>query len=108
MAKDDSWETVEIPNNEDKVEYEVEEKVVEAAQPEPEVKEEKVEAQEEPQELEGIETSGAQKRIRQLVKQRKEREEQVALLQRHNEELTKRLNAKHYEVNEINKVSLNA
>ena len=56
MAKDDSWETVEIPNNEDKVEYEVEEKVVEAAQPEPEVKEEKVEAQEEPQELEGIET----------------------------------------------------
>ncbi len=108
MAKDDSWETVEIPNNEDKVEYEVEEKVVEAAQPEPEVKEEKVEAQEEPQELEGIETSGAQKRIRQLVKQRKEREEQVALLQRHNEELTIRLNAKHYEVNEINKVSLNA
>ena len=109
MAKDDSWETVEIPNNEeDQVEYEVEEKVVEAAQPEVEVKEEEVQAKEEPQELEGIETSGAQKRIRQLVKQRKEREEQVALLQRHNEELTKRLNAKHYEVNEINKVSLNA
>ena len=83
MAKDDSWETVEIPNNEDKVEYEVEEKVVEAAQPDPEVKEEKVEAQEEPQELEGIETSGAQKRIRQLVKQRKEREEHIqALIQK--------------------------
>ena len=92
MEKDDSWGTVEIPNNtnEDKVEYEIEEEVVEAAQPEPEpeVKEEpetKSEVQEEPQELEGIETSGAQKRIRQLVKQRKEREEQVALLQRHNE-----------------------
>tara|TARA_R100001082_G_scaffold86855_1_gene53409 strand:+ start:51 stop:1016 length:966 start_codon:yes stop_codon:yes gene_type:complete len=115
MEKDDSWGTVEIPNNtnEDKVEYEIEEEVVEAAQlePEPEVKEEpetKSEVQEEPQELEGIETSGAQKRIRQLVKQRKEREEQVALLQRHNEELTKRLHAKHYEVNEINKVSLDA
>ena len=76
MAKDDSWETVEIPNNEeDQVEYEVEEKVVEAAQPEVEVKEEEVQAKEEPQELEGIETSGAQKRIRQLVKQRKERED---------------------------------
>ena len=67
MAKDDSWETVEIPNNEDKVEYEVEEKVVEAAQPEPEVKEEKVAAQEEPQELEGIETSGAQKELDSLL-----------------------------------------
>jgi len=109
MAKDDSWETVEIPNNEeDQVEYEVEEKVVEAAQPEVEVKEEEVQAKEEPQELEGIETSGAQKRIRQLVKQRKEREEQVAQLQMQYEELNKKLHAKHNEVNEINKVSLNA
>ena len=113
MAEDDNWGTIEVPNNtnEDKVEYEIEEKVVEAAQPEPapEVKEEpEVTTKEEPKELEGIETSGAQKRIRQLVKQRKEREEQVALLQKQNEELNKQLYAKHNEVNEINKVSLTA
>ena len=113
MAEDDNWGTIEVPNNtnEDKVEYEIEEKVVEAAQPEPEpeVKDEpEVTTKEEPKELEGIETSGAQKRIRQLVKQRKEREEQVALLQKQNEELNKQLYAKHNEVNEINKVSLTA
>lgn len=42
-------------------------------------------------ELKGIETKGAQKRIRQLVQQRKEREEQVAALQREKEELQKKL-----------------
>lgn len=106
MAEKDDWGTVEIPNTEDKVEYEIEEEVVEPeveAKPEPEAV-----VKEEPQELEGIETSGAQKRIRQLVKQRKEREEQVAQLQMQNEELNKKLHAKHNEVNEINKVSLNA
>ena len=106
MAEKDDWGTVEIPNTEDKVEYEIEEEVVEPeveAKPEPEAV-----VKEEPQELEGIATSGAQKRIRQLVKQRKEREEQVAQLQMQNEELNKKLHAKHNEVNEINKVSLNA
>ena len=42
-------------------------------------------------ELKGVETKGAQKRIRQLVQQRKEREEQVAALQREKEELQKKL-----------------
>ena len=69
MEKDDSWGTVEIPNNtnEDKVEYEVEEEQQEL-KAEPEVKE-KTEVKEETEikELEGIETSGAQKRIKQLV-----------------------------------------
>ena len=106
MAEKDDWGTVEIPNTEEKVEYEIEE---EAAEPEVEAKPEpEAVVKEEPQELEGIETSGAQKRIRQLVKQRKEREEQVAQLQMQNEELNKKLHAKHNEVNEINKVSLNA
>ena len=111
MAEKDDWGTVEIPNTEEKVEYEIEEEVVEAAEPEVEAKPEpepEAVVKEEPQELEGIETSGAQKRIRQLVKQRKEREEQVAQLQMQNEELNKKLHAKHNEVNEINKVSLNA
>ena len=106
MAEKDDWGTVEIPNTEEKVEYEIEEEVTKPeveAKPEPEAV-----VKEEPQELEGIATSGAQKRIRQLVKQRKEREEQVAQLQMQNEELNKKLYAKHNEVNEINKVSLNA
>ena len=108
MAEKDDWGTVEVPNTEEKVEYEIEE---EAAEPEVEAKQEpepEAVVKEEPQELEGIETSGAQKRIRQLVKQRKEREEQVVHLQVQNEELNKKLYAKHNEVNEINKVSLNA
>lgn len=42
-------------------------------------------------ELKGVETKGAQKRIRQLVQQRKEREEQIASLQKEKEELQKKL-----------------
>ncbi len=110
MEKDDSWGTVEIPNNtnEDKVEYEVEEEQQEL-KAEPEVKE-KTEVKEETEikELEGIETSGAQKRIKQLVRQRKEREEQIQELVRQNEQLKLAVNVKNTEVNEINKVSLNA
>jgi len=110
MKKDDSWGTVEIPNNtnEDKVEYEVEEEQQEL-KAEPEVKE-KTEVKEETEikELEGIETSGAQKRIKQLVRQRKEREEQIQELVRQNEQLKLAVNVKNTEVNEINKVSLNA
>ena len=92
MAEEDNWGTVEIPDtqNEDKVEYEIEEEkateqVAQEEEPKPEVKEE------EPKELEGIETSGAQKRIRQLVRQRKEREEQLAAVMQQNEELTQKL-----------------
>ena len=111
MAEKDDWGTVEVPNTEeDKVEYEIEEPVVEQVAKEevkPEVKEDEIE-NEKPKELEGIETAGAEKRIRQLVKQRKEREEQVEQLQIQNQELNKKLYAKHNEVNEINKVSLNA
>ena len=42
-------------------------------------------------ELKGVETKGAQKRIRQLVQQRKEREEQIAALQKEKDELQKKL-----------------
>ena len=106
MAENEDWGTVEVPSTEeDKVEYEIEEVVQEKEVLE--VKADEVK-DEEPKELEGIETAGAEKRIRQLVKQRKEREEQVAQLQMQNEELNKKLHAKHNEVNEINKVSLNA
>ena len=83
----EEWSTVEVNSNEDespKVEFEVEEQ--------PEVKEEKpkelapvVEQAEEqneerPEELEGIQTKGAEKRIRQLIRQRKERDEELQQL----------------------------
>ena len=96
MAKDDGWGTVEIPEGQEeaKVEYEIEE-TVEAKQ-------------EDPAELEGIETKGAEKRIRQLVKQRKDREEQIQILRQQNEQLKQAVNTKSTEVTEINKLSLNA
>ena len=104
MAEKDSWGTVEVPGTE--VEYEIEEPVVEqVAKAEPEVKENEIE-NEEPKELEGIETDGASKRIRQLVKQRKERENQVEALLRQNQELNNRLESKSNEVTNISRHTL--
>ena len=87
---DDDWnevDTTAVSTDEDKVEYELEEEPV---------KEEKLEVEKDTEEvievdedapdpdpvetapeLDGVETDGAQKRIRQLVRQRKEREEQI-------------------------------
>ena len=104
MAEKESWGTVEVPGTE--VEYEIEEPVVEqAAKVEPEAKENEIE-NEEPKELEGIETEGAAKRIRQLVKQRKERENQVEALLRQNQELHTRLESKNNEVTNISRHTL--
>ena len=61
---------------EDKKETEVE---VQAEEVDYEIAEESSSPTEEEKELKGIETKGAQKRIRQLVKQRKEREDQLNL-----------------------------
>jgi len=107
MAEKDDWGTVEVPNTEDKVEYEIEEEkeVVAKEEPKPEVKAEEVN-NDEPKELEGIETDGAAKRIRQLVKQRKEKENQVEALLKQNEELTTRLQSKSNEVNNISRHTL--
>ena len=106
MIENDDWSTVEVSQGE--VEYEIEEPEVKQEAQEDiklEVKENEVEV-EEPKELEGIETAGAEKRIRQLVKQRKEREEQVASLQIQNEELNKRLFSKESEVQSMGKRTL--
>ena len=104
MAENEDWGTVEVPSTEeDKVEYEIEEVVQEKEVLE--VKADEVK-DEEPKELEGIETAGAEKRIRQLVKQRKEREEQVASLQIQNEELNKKLLGKENEVQSMGKRTL--
>ena len=79
----EEWSTVNVNSDEDKtpkVEFEVEEEELEAA---PEVKkvEKKQEKEEEqPEELDGIQTKGAEKRIRQLIRQRKERDEELQQL----------------------------
>jgi hypothetical protein len=102
MIENDDWSTVEVSQGE--VEYEIEEPVVKQKAQE-DIKEDDTEV-EEPKELEGIETAGAEKRIRQLVKQRKEREEQVVSLQIQNEELNKKLLGKENEVQSMGKRTL--
>ena len=87
---DDDWNEIDVESaqdGDDKVEYEVEETVTEEkAEPVVESDESFVEVDEsapDPDpveaapELKGVDTDGAQKRIRQLVRQRKEREEQI-------------------------------
>ena len=106
MVEENDWSTVEVSQGE--VEYEIEEPEVNQEAEEDikiEVKADEVK-DEEPKDLEGIETAGAEKRIRQLVKQRKEREEQVVSLQIQNEELNKKLLGKENEVQSMGKRTL--
>ena len=97
------WSTIEAgsPPEEEKVEFEIEgqeatEEV--AAAPEVEVETEAPQEEttptteeEQDQETKGVETSGAQKRIRQLVKQKKEREAQIEELLAQQKEIQIRL-----------------
>ena len=114
MSDKDEWNEIEVSEStedSDKVEYEVEEQeeVVES-QPEEaapvEVK--KSSEADKPEELEGIETKGAEKRIRQLIRQRKERDEQIQALINQNETLTQSLGNKDKELFNVNKLSLDA
>jgi len=117
MIDKEEWTEVDTTSSEkeeDKVEFEVEEEEVKA-QAEPEPKEEvKVEPEpapkeaEEPQELDGIETKGAQKRIRQLIKQRKDRDDQISQLVQQNETLNTRLTSREQEFHNISKLNLDA
>ena len=113
--ENDGWAEVDVsakPEEQEQIEFELEEEAVEEkqeAQPEePKVEELKVEEEETPKELEGIETKGAEKRIRQLVRQRKEREETIQTLLAQNEELKNNLSKKDKEVVSITSNSLNA
>ena len=108
----EDWGEVEIPNEEQKeVEFEVEgeeEKVAPKVESKPEVEAEPQKKEDKEPELEGIETKGAEKRIRQLIRQRKERD---ALIQKKDEQIEKLNNilvTKNREVNEVNKLSLDA
>ena len=114
--ENDGWAEVDVsakPEEQEQIEFELEEEeeVEEKQEPQPEepkVEEPQVEEEETPKELEGIETKGAEKRIRQLIRQRKEREETIQTLLAQNEELKNNLSKKDKEVVSITSNSLNA
>ena len=109
--ENDGWETIEVSEDKKEVDFEIEEEEEEPAQAQEEVVEEQLEQNvdpEQPKELEGIETKGAEKRIRQLIRQRKEREEQIEELIKQNEELKLSIKSKDNEVDSIATRSLDA
>ena len=95
MSDKEEWSDIETPNEEQKVEIEIE----------------KEEAKEEVQETktkEGKRDTNAEKRIAQLIRQRRERDQQITALIQKNEELSGSLRTKDNEVNQVNKLSLDA
>lgn len=77
----EQWSTIEVEASEKKPEVEIEiEGQEEEVQAAPEIVTDESSDNGEEKELEGIETQGAQKRIRQLIKQRKERDEELNTL----------------------------
>ena len=110
MEQQEEWNKVDTEKKEEpKVEFEVEEEEKkEEIKEEPKQEEVKKEPEEKPKELEGIDTKGAQKRIRQLVKQRKDKEEEVARLIKQNEELAYRVQKQEQEFYKVGKLNLNA
>ena len=114
MEQQEEWNEVKAENPEkEKVEFEVEKDEPKKEEIKQEVKQEVKTTEpevkkEEPKELEGINTKGAEKRIRQLIKQRKDRENEIARLIKQNEELNYRLNSSQQQFNTVNKLSLNA
>ena len=108
--EDDSWNTVSVQNEEPKqIEIEFEEPQ-EEHKPEVELQQEEVkeEVKEKAPELEGIETKGAEKRIKRLLFERKERDDHIQALIQKNEELNNNLRTKDKEVNVLGKTSLDA
>ena len=106
MSDKEEWTEVEkepSESKENKVEFEVEGEEVKAESP-PDTETKKVE--EKPKELEGIETKGAEKRIRQLIKQRKDRDEHIQQLVQKNDELVEKLTNREQEFTNISKMHL--
>jgi len=95
---DGGWNKINIPSDEEvQVEVEEEVKAVQEEPSPPEPVDPPPAKQTEP-ELEGIETQGAEKRIRKLIRQRKERDEEINKLMEHNNQLQSKLNTKETEV----------
>ena len=111
-TQDDGYQEIDIskPQQEEpEKEYEVEEATEESKeQPKVETKKEETEESVDSklQELEGINTAGAEKRIRQLIKQRKEREEQLEAQQQQIADLQAQLRNSTQKVQETEKASL--
>ena len=107
---EDKWSEIEVSENKEdnKVEFEVEEKEKVEAKPEPEPVKAEEPAKEAPKELDGIETKGAEKRIRQLIRQRKERDEQINQLIQQNEQLKNSYTTKENEFHQVSKLNLDA
>jgi len=107
---EDKWSEIEVSENKEdnKVEFEVEEKEKVEEKPEPEPVKAEEPAKEAPKELDGIETKGAEKRIRQLIRQRKERDEQINQLIQQNEQLKSSYNTKENEFHQVSKLNLDA
>jgi hypothetical protein len=104
----DEWTKVEPTEDkaEPKVEFEIE-----AAPEETEEVQEPAPSQEKetpPKELDGIETQGAQKRIRQLIKQRKDREDTITSMQARINEYESRLQEKATELVTVQKKNIDA
>ena len=110
MEQQEEWNKVDTEKKEEsKVEFVVEKEEEEVKEePKKEEPKQEVEQEEKPKELEGIDTKGAQKRIKQLVRQRKEKEEEVARLIRQNEELAHRVKKQEKDFYEIGKLNLTA
>jgi len=105
----EEWSEIAVPDSQEEsteIEYEVEEIPEEIKLPTEEEVSPPSEPEEVPQELEGIETKGAQKRIRQLIRQRKDRDEQIQNLLAQNEKLSTNLQSKDKELFDVNKLSL--
>jgi len=94
MSEKEEWSEIETPNEEQKIEIEIE-------------KEEEEEVQETKSE-EGKRDTNAEKRIAQLIRQRRERDQQITALIQKNEVLSGSLRTKDNEVHQVNKLSLDA
>ena len=113
-TQDDGYQEIDVskPQKEEpEKDYEVEEEEeteqpkVETAKKE-ELPKEPVEETKSPEELDGINTAGAEKRIRQLIKQRKEREEQLEAQQQQIAQLQAQLQNSTQKVQDTEKASL--
>ena len=106
-TQDDGYQEIDVskpPQEEPEKDYEI---VEETEQPKVETKkEEPTEESKDPEELDGINTAGAEKRIRQLIKQRKEREEQLEAQQQQIADLQSQLQNSTQKVQETEKASL--
>tara|TARA_R100001440_G_scaffold22246_4_gene36400 strand:+ start:11683 stop:12690 length:1008 start_codon:yes stop_codon:yes gene_type:complete len=108
-TQDDGYQEIDIskPQKEEpEKDYEVEEEETEQPKVETAKKEEPTEESKKPEELDGINTAGAEKRIRQLIKQRKEKEEQLESQQQQIAELQSQLKNSTQKVQETEKASL--